>query len=494
MRLLVPDTWHFHRRNFLPLFRWIRQSGAALRVDRSRRRWWKRHGDYRGLAQRLDRHVAALSRLSADELLARRHHDIPVFACARSELLCLLLPRPHWIAGGSANDEEAVLRRAFVHAEDRTDLLLCMAAAENWIDHWRGLLAGDPAITHALVFSGSYIYARTLQQVGTRAGLRLFCLETFFTGNEFYFEERGTPLPNRSLLADPSWYARLALPDDVAIRARLRAEAHRRLAAMRSRNVPAPRRMPVLPPAAIDTQTLLVVGQVLNDFSLIETPLPEASSIATYRELIEGVLDRTGFDVVFKAHPWERRRPRIGRPLTLETLSAWRDGLPERWRSRLRLAEQEPLATLLPRASHVVSLCSQGLLEACEAGLKPCQIGSAFFGNKGFTSDFDGAGAFVDALACGAVRGTLDLAEYRLFEDFLVRALLLHLVPNAAEGATTIGERLTHRSHVPDATGIVRALPADEPTEDPGLLVWIAEIVRNPRPWLHMLKRRRGAS
>ena len=134
MRILLPDTWHFHRRNFLPLFLYLRRAGIATYTDRSRRRWWKRHGDYRPFARRLRPHLAALEGLSPDALLAHSHRDIPVFACVRAELLCLLLSRPRWYEGGGANDIESVLRRALADTEDRRDLLLCMAAARDWIE------------------------------------------------------------------------------------------------------------------------------------------------------------------------------------------------------------------------------------------------------------------------------------------------------------------------------------------------------------------------
>ena len=489
MRILLPDTWHFHRRNFLPLFLHLRRSGIATYTDRSRRRWWKRHGDYRPFARQLSAHLAAVENLSAEQLLAHCHREVPVFACVRAELLCLLLPRAHWHRGGGANDAEAVLRRALADPEDRRDLLLCMAAARDWIDHWSLLLQHEPEMSHVLVYSGSYIYTRTLQEVAQRAGRRLFCLETIFTGNEFYFEERASPIANRSLLADAPWYAGLALPIDAAGRERLIAAAQHRLAGMRNKNVPVTGDF-WLPPQPYKVPGVLILGQVLNDFSLIETPMAEASAPATYRRLISGILERTSLPVIFKAHPWERRRPNLGRPLTLQLIETWLATLPDPQRSRVCLLEREPVTAIFPHVAHVVGLCSQGLLEACQAGLRPAQIGRAFFGGKGFTEDYDGPDDFLDDLAAGRRRGTLTMAEYRLFEEFLARALVMHCIPNSPAGTDIIGERLAHTCQVPDAAGILSKLAGTDARTDLPVGALIADVLRNPRPWLHMLRRR----
>lgn len=82
-------------------------------------------------------------------------------------------------------------------------------------------------------------------------------------------------------------------------------------------------------------------------------------------------------------------------------------------------------------------------------GLKPVQIGRAFFGGKGFTHDFADPDAVVDALAAGDLGGCLSLEEHRSFEDFLVRALVLHLVPDGTEGVAKIAARLAEPNHVP---------------------------------------------
>ena len=431
-RILIPDTWHFGHRQFRLLHDLAAAERIRLWTERSRRAWWRRHGDYRPLAGKLAAHLRALAALGPAELIAHEHHGIEVFGCARSELLRMLLPR--WVGEVGPNRDPQILDRIFASARDREDLLRCMAAARDWIDFWLAALERKGPFSHAVVYSGSAIYARALQEVGRRRALRLFAIERFPVGNLYYFEERATPLPNRSLLADADWYRRLALPEDIGRREQLRADAYRRLAPDEDRRRASQTLTPPLF-ARRDRGVVLVLGQAADDVALIETPLPELSAPAVYRRLIGGILERTGLSVVFRGDPY--------------LLEEWRGELPLAQRERLRLIDDAPVRVLLNDADWVVSLSSRDLIWACRAGLKPAQIGRSFLGGKGFTHDLADADAVVEALAAGHLEGRLSLAEYRAFEEFLMRALVLHLVPNDRTGAAQIAPRLAVPNHVP---------------------------------------------
>ncbi|WP_395022677.1 hypothetical protein [Dongia sp.] len=475
MRILIPDTWHFHRRNFAPLYDHLAAAQVPFDVERTRRAWWKSHGDYGRFARRLRHHVERLNPLSPSELVASQHNDISLMAVVRSEFLCRALPR--WIAGAGPRDDLALAERALGNETDRSELLLCFAAAIDWIDFWRSKLDRTPAFTHVLVFSGSYIYTRALQEVAQRRGLRIFTLESFFTGNDFYFEERATAISNRSQLSVPDYYRRLVLPDERDQLDRWRAEAQTRFRAKRNKNVRASPSAVVAPPfRAADRGAILVLGQVLNDFSVIETPLPEMSTIAVYRRLIGALLEKTDRNVIFKAHPWERRRPNLRSPVTLKQMTVWREALPDRQRERFRVLEAEPLSGLFPYVDHAIGLSSQGLIEAAQAGLKPIQLGDAFFGGHGFTHDRTLDDALIDDIAAGRLASRLSLAEYRALEDFLVRSLVLHLVSDRPEGPEKIAIRLREPGHTPN-------LEEARFTEGEARRAWtalVAEMIANP--------------
>ncbi len=397
MHLLLPDTWHFHRRNFAALFDALAAQRIPTTRERSRRRWWKAHGNYRAFADQLTPHLQVLQSLDPPGLLAAEMDGINLWSVARSEFLCVALGRPRWQKGGCVNRAETVLRHAWEDPTDRTDLLLCLAGG-----------AGLDRLLVGVAISIGRDYPRAgVFPVHTSTPARCTPLRSggdyaasasraFSPAVTFTLEERAEPLANNSKLRDPGWLAKLALPRDRDALERLRAEALRRLHSMRNKNVRSVGR-PLGPFWKDGRPVVLVVSQVLNDFSLIETPMAEVSAHAIYRDLIGRLLAETDSNVIFKAHPWERRRPNLKGPVTLTALQSFAASLPSDRQSRLRLLESESIGDLFALSDHVVGLCSQGLLEAAHFGFKPIQLGKAFFGNHGFTHDLDSVSNYVDA-------------------------------------------------------------------------------------------------
>ena len=177
--------------------------------------------------------------------------------------------------------------------------------------------------------------------------------------------------------------------------------------------------------------------------------------------------------------------------MTLQALGDWLATLPQTQRHRVRLLEADPVGVVFPHVDQVVGICSQGLLEACQAGLKPAVIGPAFFGGKGFTHDFATPEDYVDALARDRLPSQLALEDYRRFEEFLARALVLHCVENTPAGVIKIAERLAEPNAMPQAEAVLARLPAETPRWPGPWTTLLGELMRNPRPWLYMLRRRR---
>lgn len=497
MHVFMPDHWHFHRRNFAALFDDLHAHAIPYSISRERRSWWKRHGDYEPLAPLLDTDVARLAAMPPEDIATATEAGISLLGAAHNEFLCRVLPQPRWRDGFGDNGIEAVARHAFSDQGDRRTLILNLAAAADWARYWRGYFQSHPHITHVLAFSGAYIYTQTMLQVAHAMGKRCFVLETFFTGNEFYLEERTAPLPNASTLshAPQSW------PSDASSADRLRVGAHARLSAMRNKNVQAVggdlvRYFP-------DTGSgprVLVVGQVLNDFSLTNTALTEGSSLAFYRRLIQSLLS-AGCRVIFKAHPWERKRPNLLSPLTLNSLvQTFGPDHP-----RVRFIERDPIGHVFAQVDHVAGLCSQGLMEACQAGFKPLQFGQAFYGGRGFTYDCsqNDAEAVAASLATGALPGRLTLDEYRIFENFLASALMIHLLPSHGARRGLIAARLGLAA-APDAAAVngggewssSQGSKATLPGKGQRLWMYAREIATAPQPWvrdaLYLIHRKLG--
>ncbi len=82
--------------------------------------------------------------------------------------------------------------------------------------------------------------------------------------------------------------------------------------------------------------------------------------------------------------------------------------------------------------------------------------------------------------------GRLTLAEYDLFQDFVVRALLIHLVRNDKAGAATVPLRLAQPLFVPTYPDPLMLPYGEQPV---AVSVLLRDIAANPLPWLRDLGR-----
>jgi hypothetical protein len=435
-QILVADTRHFGRRRFPPLYDFAAKNGVRIREEKSRAAWWERTDGYRVFADRLGPLRRSLEALSLAELKALRHRDVRVFACAEDAMLRLSFGRP----GGPAFESNTeTIAQSLVTPELREELLLCMATALDWIEFWHRLFDRDGPFLGAVADRGRAIHSRSLLEVASRRGIRTFVTGRFAVGRHFFFEEWTTRSgADWARVCGPDWFRRLVLPSDLAERERVRAEAHRRLAPIRAAVAARP---------ATEDLTLaferpagdiaLVLAGSDDDPSLLDPPLATAASPGVCRRVVAGILDHTDFAVAFRADA----------PLA-RFLELWREKLPANQRARLQVAGSTPLEILLPQARLVVSLSAALTIEACRAGMKPVQFGHTALHGGGFTHDFAGTDEFLAALATAPIDGFLSLDEYRGFEDFLARLVLLRLLPEGEEGVRKIASRLADPGHV----------------------------------------------
>lgn len=436
--ILVADTRYFGRRRFPPLYDFADKNRVRIWVEKSRAAWWERTDGYRRFGDRLASYCRRLENLSLAELKAHQHCGVGVFACAQDEMLRLLWRRRACRPAPERSVE--TIAQGFATPDDRQELLLCMAAAQNWIDFWHQLLDRNGPFLCAIADRGRAIHSRTLLEVASRRGVRTFVTELFSTGRHFFFEE-WTPPPRagRRCFSDGGWHRRLVLTADLAEGERVRAEAHRRLTPIRAAVAARPAREDLTTAfVARASGIALVLGGSDESPSLLDPPLAEAASPAVCRRVVAGLLDRTDFTVVFRPDA-----------LFAQFLEVWRDQLPANQQARLRVAGSAPLDFLLSQASLVVSFSAPLSVEACRAGLKPVQFEPTALAGAGFSHDFADPDEFLDKLAAGPIEGVLSLDEYRAFEEFLVRLVLLRLAPDGDEGVRKIAARLADPDHVP---------------------------------------------
>ena len=263
---LLADNIHINERNFGGLLRFcsnrnvdfVRPKTPILPLDA--------FGDYVAKAEALREWVQKLESLSATELYAISNRGINLFLVSRAELLSFICVKPSWIGTQYGASRHDICERAY--SDQKQHLVLNMAAAATWIEFWYQETLKVPRLSYVGIFSGSLIYARALIEIMKFRQGRTFVLESFFTGKHYYCEERYEPIANRSDIRFDTVYNMLKLPEDRRIFEIKRNSALAAIANMRNKNVTQPeqtgRRL-----FSNGNPTLLILGQVLNDFSLL---------------------------------------------------------------------------------------------------------------------------------------------------------------------------------------------------------------------------------
>jgi hypothetical protein len=258
------------------------------------------------------------------------------------------------------------------------------------------------------------------------------------------------------------------------------AYMHSRIKGMKNRNIP--KTNLAFKHAWTDPNPIiLIIGQVANDFSIIETPSDEISTIASYKQIITELLNNTNANLIFKAHPWERRRAPLFSPLTKTIIEKWVHSLPEEDQLRITVVETESIQAIFQICDGVIGISSQGLLEACYFGFKPALAGKTFFSHQGFTQD---VGDHLDLLkgAFDKSKWKLSLDEYHQFQEFMKGMFSEVLIPNSEIASEFIREKLADPSAKPSAKRILEGIS----TPKTNTLDLLQDILERPHVWIRL--------
>lgn len=444
--ILFPDSVHFHNRNFKSLFDFIERHSIFHTFVKDRNNWVAAYGDYAHYRDELISYYNVLRGKSVDELYSFKVKNINVFDMCRDEALTIYLPQDDFRSKLVGAPDNLVLLRNMYYT-DAEIILMNMSAAWSWIDFWSEKLSSVKNHTYACIFSGAQIYNRVLLELLKTHPTTPLVFEHFFTGNEYYVEEKYEPIPNNTHLKYDNSYKTTVVAELGLELNRVKIKAINKVLLAKNKNVTQPSGEFLI--SGGEKKVISIIGQVVNDFSIICTAKNYLSTIDFYCELIESILcDEDNF-VVFKAHPWERNKNNLKHPLTYEKIKEFVQSLPIDKSSRVFVTEDFNLSDLIKQSDHIVTLCSQSAIEAAFLGVKPIQLGQAFYGKKGFTYDFDDIKSFILALKSGTLERYLTIHEYENLELFLVRFLEKELVSVHKSGILTLEKKLKPPPFIP---------------------------------------------
>ncbi len=436
LKIFLPDTIHFHERNFKSLFDFIARHKITITKNTEINSWAGLYGDYSEKQTEIQPYLKVIKGLSSSDLYGYRHSSQTIWKVARAELLSYFLPKVEFNVNVKCREDAAHFE--LMLEIDKVVVLNCYAAAMYFMDYWKAKLASIPVQKYALIFSGSQIYNKSLLEVLKHSQTTPIVMEHFFTGNEYYFEDRYTPIANASDLK----YLVHPKVTEVEINEydRRRLKSINKILLSNNRNVK--KTGEFLHLDFPEGKAVALIGQVVNDYSVIETATGYLNSVEFYKEFILKAID-SGLNVVFKAHPWEHHKNNVRTSFTKDMIEYWvEEELTDSQRSKLVITETADIDSIFKQVDFVAGLCSQGLLESVFDGFKPLQFGNAFYGGRGFTSDYVSVNDFLSDVKNDVVSGYLSIDEYEQYESFLVSAFERELVSIHRSGILVLESKL----------------------------------------------------
>ncbi len=427
LSFFIPDSLHINKRNFASFFKFIEENKIKTHFESSHNDWIALYGNYESKQAELNDKIDVLSELKEQELFQFKIYDINLFHIARAELLSLLASQPEWYNEKYPETQELLFKK--IYQQNRITLLQNMAAAWYWLLFWKQKLNDLPQFSHACIFSGSLIYQKSLVSLLQYTPTKVMLMESLFTGNEYYCEENYGTIANGSSIKQLAIYKKYKRDYlNHTDYSKEKIKATNKIIQMNNKNVQQPEQSEKLK-FNQKAPTVAIIGQVVNDFSVLEYNQIGLNTVDFYKNLILS-LAKNEFNIVIKTHPWEEKKNNIKTPLTKEILTQFVETLSEEEQSRIKIVDHYNIQTLFKQADYVVGLNSQGLLEAAFEGFKPIQFGKAFYGKKGFTSDYtcEQLGQFITDLKQGKINSTMTLSEFDQFELFITILLQKHTI------------------------------------------------------------------
>lgn len=389
------DDYNFQEKNFKALYAWIKQNNIAVDYNKDYSALKQRWGDY------AEDFYGEL--INADEIANENYCGYGLYDIYEQELLYACASSENW---GQLDDlpidKDELIQ--FLYYEFTEIFNLCRAAAKYWIDYWHKAIPSQVKL--GVGFGGSLIYVSAFAKVLSARNVPCIFLEHFFTGNDYYCEKRIDPLPNNSILKSNNYceYISSKSHDPVS--------KYLKLYKAKNKNV-------IQPAYGVLQRSdyCLILGQVMNDFSVLSRNNPLKNSITFYKKTIDILLETTDLDIVIKTHPYERKKVKPGAMTTYEVLNFYVQQKSENQRTRIQIVENISLAGLIDNSRFALTLNSQSGMEALLRCKPLISFGKPFYGHKGFSVDL--SPEHLNDLSNETDKILLSIDQFEKFQKFM---------------------------------------------------------------------------
>lgn len=372
--IVFSDDFNFRRTNYTALFNYFDKERFLYSHDSFNSDFKRSKCSYK-----VDEQVASIGAVSCD--FNESYKGIKLFEVYKQEVMQVCTSSNIWKTYENGPDEELW---SFIVTNFNHELSLGVVSAKFWIDYWESYIS-TTKVQAGIAFNGAQIYNRAFTEVLKCFSIPVYCVEHFFTGHDFYFEQRYSSISNNSVLRS-NQFCREKLKSSTAPSSSI----YSKLFNAKNKNV---KKIPYL--SMDHAGYCLILAQVCNDYAITSSHNHFKNSIKFYIKLVGELLKHTKTNIVIKTHPYEATKLAADVQGTYAALMEYKNNLPEDLGKRLMIVDNYSIDGLIDASRYIVTLNSQSGLEALQRGKPVVCFGGAFYQGKGFTYDFDSIEEFI---------------------------------------------------------------------------------------------------
>jgi len=413
------DNIHFKKHsNFESLFHFLSQSKIPYKKNQENDNGLKiAFGNYEKKAE-LTAYKDFFKKLSESELYLFKEGTLSFWDCVEGELFQSLIEKEYWYNSEDIYDKALLFKK--IYDEEREILISHYAVTKFWLEYWSNYIDSNNNSIFC-VFSNVFIYTKVLSNLLNSMNIPLFVVEHFFTGNDFYFEKKYTHIPNNSQIAKRDFFNSIKVDDSIS----MVEETWNKFYTLNNKNVEQP-----FSEKKIffknNAKTVLLLTQVVNDFSIVSTQREYLSVLMYYKKVIDTILTKSTYNLIIKTHPYEKYKNNAREQITYNVLETY---IYEKHFSeldtRLSLVENYNIDMLIDSVDLGIVFNSQSAFDILKYSKPVLTLGNAFYAGYGFTFDYDCIEDFNRDIVSKDYQFTEEM--HNKFKLFLLR-LFKHLI------------------------------------------------------------------